>query len=103
MVRLRRANADSMDEADIVVIGVPDESRSHAKRKGTGKAPDVLRMTSNEFEFFERGGRIIPTCPMRGSLEGKRVFDAGNIADKQKLYNILLDVVSAGKLPIIIG
>ncbi|MEP0824475.1 MAG: arginase family protein [Nitrososphaera sp.] len=103
MVRLRRANADSMDDADIVVIGVPDESKSHAKRKGTSKAPDVLRAASNEFEFFERGGRIIPTHPMRGSLGGKRVFDAGNIADKQNLHKIVLDVVSAGKLPIMMG
>jgi agmatinase len=92
-----------MDDADIVVIGVPDESKSHAKRKGTSKAPDVLRAASNEFEFFERGGRIIPTHPMRGSLGGKRVFDAGNIADKQNLHKIVLDVVSAGKLPIMMG
>ncbi|HEX7033976.1 MAG TPA: arginase family protein [Nitrososphaera sp.] len=103
MVRLRRANAGSIDEADIVVIGVPDESKSHARRKGTSRAPDVLRMASNEFEFFERGSKIIPTCPMRGSLEGKRVFDAGNIADKQKLYKIVSDLAYAGKLPIMIG
>lgn len=103
MVRLRRANADSMDEADIVVIGVPDESRSHAKRKGTSRAPDVLRIASNESEFFERGGKIIPTCPMRGTLEGKRVFDAGNVVDKHELYKIVSGVASAGKLPIMIG
>lgn len=103
MVRLRRANADSMDKADIVVIGVPDESRSHAKRKGTSRAPDALRIASNESEFFERGGKIIPTCPMRGTLEGKRVFDAGNVVDKHELYKIVSGVASAGKLPIMIG
>lgn len=103
MVRLRRANAGSIKEADIVIIGVPDESRSHAKRKGTSRAPDVLRIASNESEFFERGGKIIPTCPMRGSLEGKRVFDAGNVVDKKELYKIVSNIVSAGKLPIMIG
>ncbi|MEW6604123.1 MAG: arginase family protein [Thermoproteota archaeon] len=103
MVRLRRANTDSLDEADIVIIGVPDESRSHARRKGTSRAPDVLRIASNESEFFERGGKIIPTCPMRGTLEGKRVYDAGNIADKRELYKIVSGVASAGKLPIMIG
>jgi agmatinase len=92
-----------MQDADIVVIGVPDESKSHAKRKGTSMAPDVLRMASNESEFFERGGRLIPTCPMRGTLEGKRVFDAGNVADKQELRKIVSEVASAGKLPIMIG
>ena len=103
MVRLHRANAASMEDADIVVIGVPDESRSHAKRKGTSRAPDVLRIASNESEFFERGGKLIPTCPMRGTLEGKRVFDAGNVAGKEELQKIISRVISAGKLPIAIG
>jgi agmatinase len=103
VVRLQRANAKSIDDADIVVIGVPDESKSHAKRRGTSRAPDVLRMASNEVEFFERGGRLIPTCPMRGTLEGKRIFDAGNVSSKQELRRIVSDVVSAGKLPITIG
>jgi agmatinase len=103
MVRLRRANTGSIKEADIVVIGVPDESRSHAKRKGTSRAPDVLRIASNESEFFERGGKIIPTCPMRGSLSDKRVFDAGDVTGRQELYKIVSDIVSAGKLPIMIG
>jgi agmatinase len=103
MVRLRRANARSIKDADIVVVGVPDESRSHAKRKGTSRAPDVLRIASNESEFFERGGKLIPTRPMRGTLEGKRVFDAGDVPDKQALCKVVSDVVSAGKLPIMIG
>lgn len=103
MVRLRRSNVDRMQDADIVVIGVPDESRSHAKRKGTSRAPDILRIASNESEFFERGGRLIPTCPMRGTLGGKRVFDAGNVASKQELQKIVSDVIFAGKLPIMIG
>jgi agmatinase len=103
MARLRRSNADSIDDADIVIIGVPDESRSHAKRKGTSRAPDVLRIASNESEFFERDGKLIPTCTMRGTLEGKRVFDAGNVESKQELREIVSRVVSAGKLPIMIG
>ncbi len=100
---LRRSNVASLRDAEIVVIGVPDESRSHAKRRGTSRAPDVLRTASNESEFFERGGMLIPTCPMRGKLEGKRVFDAGNVGSKKDLCKIVHDVVSAGKLPIIIG
>jgi agmatinase len=103
VVRLYRSNADRMQDAEVVVIGVPDESRSHAKRKGTSRAPDVLRIASNESEFFERAGKRIPICPMRGTLEGKRIFDAGNVADKQELRSIVSDVVSAGKLPIMIG
>jgi agmatinase len=103
MVRLRRSNVNRMEDADIVVIGVPDESRSHAKRKSTSRAPDMLRIAANESEFFERGGKLIPTCPMRGTFDNKRLFDAGNIGDRQELHRLVSDVVSHGKIPIMIG
>lgn len=102
-MRLYRSNVDSIQNADIVVMGVPDESRSHAKRKGTSRAPDVLRIASNESEFFERGGKRIPTCPMRGTFERKRVFDAGNIDNKQNLLKFVFDLASANKFPLLIG
>jgi agmatinase len=103
MVRLYRSNAGTMKDVDIVVIGVPDESNSHAKRKGTSRAPDALRIASNDSEFFERGGRLIPTCPMRGTLNRKSIFDAGNIPDKHKLRELVTDITLQGKLPIMIG
>jgi agmatinase len=103
MVRLRRANADTMKDVDIVVIGVPDESNSHAKRKGTSRAPDIMRIASNDSEFFERGGMLIPTYPMSGSLNQKSIFDAGNISDKHKLRELVTDITLHGKLPIMIG
>ena len=103
MIRLHRSNAYSMKDADVVVIGVPDESNSHAKRKGTSRAPEILRIASNESEFFQRGRKLIPTCPMSGTFDRKRIFDAGNIPSKQKLRDIVTDITSCGKLPIIIG
>jgi agmatinase len=103
MVRLHRSNAYSMKDADVVVIGVPDESNSHAKRKGTSRAPEVLRIASNESEFFQRSGKLIPTCPMSGTFNRKRIFDAGNIPSKQQLRDMVTDITSCGKLPIIIG
>jgi agmatinase len=103
MVRLHRSNADSMKEVDIVVIGVPDESKSHAKRRGTSRGPDVLRNASNEYEFFERSGKLIPTCPMHGTFDRKRIFDAGNIPNKQELRQTVFNIASRGKLPIMIG
>jgi agmatinase len=103
MVRLHRSNAYSMKDVDVVVIGVPDESKSHAKRKGTSRAPEVLRIASNESEFFQRGGKLIPTCPMSGTFDRKRIFDAGNIANKQKLRDMVSDITSRGKLSIMIG
>src|SRR5215217_6223819 len=103
MVRLHRSNAYSMKDVDVVVIGVPDESKSHAKRKGTSRAPEVLRIASNESEFFQRGGKLIPTCPMCGTFDRKRIFDAGNIPNKQKLRDMVTDITSHGKLSIMIG
>ena len=66
---------------------MPDESKSHAKRKGTNKGPDILRLASNESDFFKREGKIFPICPMRGSLDNKRVLDAGNVK-KENLYQL---------------
>jgi agmatinase len=101
-VKLLHSNVKSIFQADIVVIGVPDESRSHAKRKGASKGPDGLRTASNSFEFFERDGKIIPICPMKGTLENKKIFDFGNIT-REDLYRLVFDLVSSKKLPITIG
>jgi agmatinase len=101
-MKLLHSNVKSIFQADIVVIGVPDESRSHAKRRGASKGPDSLRVASNSFEFFEREGKIIPICPMKGTLENKKIFDFGNTS-REDLYRLVFDIVSARKLPITIG
>jgi agmatinase len=101
-MKLLHSNVDSVAQADIIVIGVPDESRSHAKRRGASKGPDSLRIASNSFEFFERAGKVIPICPMKGSLENKKIFDFGNIT-REDLYTLVFDIVSAKKIPITLG
>jgi agmatinase len=101
-VKLLHSNAESIFKADIVVMGVPDESKSHAKRKGASKGPDSLRTASNTFEFFERDGKIIPICPMKGTLENKKILDFGNIT-RDDLYRLIFDIVTAKKIPITIG
>ena len=102
MVHFYRSTADTIADANIVLIGVTDESKSHAKRKGTNKGPDILRLASNESDFFKREGKIFPICPMRGSLDNKRVLDAGNVK-KENLYQLIFDLVSNKKIPIVIG
>lgn len=47
MVTFNYSNVNEVSKADIVIIGVPDESKSHSKRKGTIKGPDILRISSN--------------------------------------------------------
>jgi agmatinase len=102
MVRFYRSTVDVLSEANIVLIGVPDESKSYAKRKGTSRAPDVIRLASNEFEYFKREGKIIPISPMRGSLKNKKIMDLGNIR-REELYQSIVDLVLNNKIPIIIG
>ncbi len=102
MIRLLHSNVTSISNADIVILGVPDESKSHAKRKGASKGPDSLRKASNYYEFFERDGITIPICPMSGTLKNKNILDFGNVA-KDDLYRLVFDIVSVKKVPITIG
>jgi agmatinase len=102
MALFRHSNVDNISKSDIVIIGVSDESKSHARRKGTSKGPDIIRIASNESDFFERNGKIIPICPMYGSIKNKRVFDNGNIP-RQDLYNLIFNLISAKRIPIILG
>src|SRR3954452_24955438 len=102
MVQLYHSNTNKISEADIVIIGVGDESKSHARRKGTSKGPDIIRIAFNESNFFERNGKIIPICPMYGDINNKRLFDIGNI-QRKNLYQLIFDLVSAKKIPIIMG
>ncbi|HKQ22795.1 MAG TPA: arginase family protein, partial [Nitrososphaeraceae archaeon] len=102
MVKLFNSNVLTLAEADIVVLGIPDESRSHAKRKGASKGPDSLRRASNDFEFFERDGKRIPICPMSGTLENKKIMDGGNLS-RNDLYKKVFGIISINKIPITIG
>jgi agmatinase len=102
MIKLFHSNVHSVAQADIVILGVPDESRSHAKRKGASKGPDSLRLASNYYEFFERQGNRIPICPMSGTLENKKILDFGNVP-RDDLYRLVFDIVSTKKIPITIG
>ena len=101
-MKLFHSNVHSIAQADIVILGVPDETRSHAKRKGASKGPDSLRLASNYYEFFERGGKRIPICPMSGTLENKKILDFGNVP-RDDLYRLVFDIVSTKKIPITIG
>ena len=97
-MKLLHSNVNSASQADITIIGVPDESRSYAKRKGASKGPNSLRIASNSFEFFERAGKIIPICSMKGTLDDKKIFDYGNTSRKN-LHKLIFDIASAKKIP----
>ena len=94
------ANTDNFDEADIIIVGVPDESKSHALRKGTSEAPDKIREISSIRDTYTRDGQISLGLPISGIK--KKIFDYGNVK-KTDIGNVIDKVISRSKIPISIG
>ena len=100
MEKICWANTDDFDQSEFVVIGIPDESQSHALRKGTEEAPFKIRQISNLRDSFERDGKIALGRPFQGSQ--KKVHDFGNITRSQ-IESIYDKISASSKIPISIG
>ena len=96
------SNVANFKESNIVLLGVPDESKSKASRKGTSNGPNQFRKALFTSENFERAGKIIPICPIKGSLYNKKVLDMGNV-QRENLYDQISNIISKSKIPIVIG
>jgi len=94
------ANTDNFDESDIVILGIPDESKSHALRKGASGAPDKIREISSTRDRYFRNGTISTGIPYGGIR--KKVFDYGNVSRNQ-VAEVINKIVSKSKIPIAIG
>ncbi|MFQ5941731.1 MAG: agmatinase [Nitrososphaerales archaeon] len=95
------SNVDKFEEADIIIVGVPDESGSHSTRKSTSKAPNRIRQMSNERDVFIRQGMKTLAMPELDTST-KKVFDFGNIS-KDEIGDVMKQIVYAGKIPLLIG
>lgn len=93
-------NTGNFDEADIVIVGIPDESKSHALRKGTSEAPEKIRQISSIRDTYSRDGVTSLGMPMDGLK--KKVFDYGNVSRNQ-IGDAINKIVSGSKIPISIG
>jgi len=100
MEKICWANTDNFEESEFVIIGIPDESQSHALRKGTEYAPFKIRQISNLHDSYKRDGKISLGRPFQGSE--KRVHDFGNITRSQ-IENIYEKISTSSKIPISIG
>jgi len=100
MEKICWANTDDFEQSEFVIIGIPDESQSHALRKGTEEAPFKIRQISNLRDSFERDGKISLGRPFQGSE--KKVHDFGNITRSQ-IESIYDKVSASSKIPISIG
>lgn len=99
---MRYSNVMDISESNIVLLGVPDESKSKAPRKGAKNGPNKFRKALLSSENFKRSGQLIPICPMKGDLYTKKVFDMGNIK-RNNLYPQIVKLIYQRKIPIIIG
>ena len=100
MEKICWANTDDFEQSEFVVIGIPDESQSHALRKGTEEAPFKIRQISNLRDSFERDGKVSLGRPFEGTE--KKVHDFGNITRSQ-IENIYDKISESSKIPISIG
>ncbi|MFQ5782752.1 MAG: arginase family protein [Nitrosopumilus sp.] len=100
MEKICWANTDNFEQSRFVIVGIPDESQSHALRKGTEEAPFKIRQISNLRDSYEREENISLGRPFQGSE--KKVHDFGNITRSQ-IENIFEKISISSKIPISIG
>ena len=95
------ADTKKKSEANVVILGVPDESGSHAKRKGTSLGPNSIRKVSRERAVFTRKGTKSIAFPKL--CENKiKLYDQGNIK-KKEVTKTIQQLLQEKKFPIIIG
>ncbi len=96
----------SLSEAQFVIFGVPDETGSDAKRKGTKLAPNTVREISNKFEKIKRKNNISffesPDFSEKKLIENLKVNDFGDIK-KQNVKKNVYNFIKHKKIPVTIG
>jgi agmatinase len=95
------ANCNSFEESDYVFVGLPDESHSHSLRKGTSKAPDVVRKISLERDVYFENNQGSPAYTNKGKNRSK-IFDFGNIP-RDKISQVYDKIFQNQKIPITVG
>ncbi len=75
-------NTIKVEDADWVLVGVPNEEGNFANRQGTSKGPKAIRKASQERLSFIRQGEIHCIVPERESFRVK-LCDTGDIKKKK--------------------
>jgi len=88
-----------LQDAEFVIIGVPDESGNRSPRTGSKKGPDAIRRVAYERCVFKRKGRFSFAQVSSGSIKQK-IHDYGDV-DKKKLGKVI--EVLKDKIPIVLG
>ena len=95
------ANTNNFDDSDFVIVGIPDESESHALRQGTEDAPDRIREISQKRDSYSRDDKTSLGLPYSYSTHAN-VYDYGNI-DRVQIDEVYDRILSKSKIPITIG
>ena len=95
------ANTENFEESEIVILGIPDESQSHALRKGASEAPHFIREISHLRDSFTRKGKKSLGLPFDG-IKQKKILDYGDIS-RDQIKEVFTKIVSKSKIPIMIG
>jgi len=95
------ANTDDFEQSEIVILGIPDESQSHALRKGASEAPHFIREISNLRDSYTKEGKKSLGLPFNG-IGRKKVLDYGNIS-KDQIDEVFERIISKSKIPIVMG
>ncbi len=87
-----------LQEADFVLIGVPDESQNTSPRTGSKRGPELIRKIAYERCVFKRKGRF--TSEAVPPKISQKIHDYGDV-EKKKLGKVI--EVLKGKVPLILG
>lgn len=99
-MRICWANTENYDESKVVILGVPDESKSHSLRKGTSEAPHKIREISNIRDTYKKGSGISTGFPLGGI--NTKVYDYGNIL-RTEVSDVIGKISLKSKIPITVG
>lgn len=100
MEKICWANTEKLEDSEFVIVGIPDESQSHAIRQGTSDAPFRIREISNKRDSYTREGDTSVGFPFL-ELNEKKIYDYGNI-DRIQISDVFKQI-SKSKIPISIG
>ena len=91
----------NFDNSDIVIVGIPDESGSHAIFSGASAAPDHIRKISNSNDVYVEKKLLCLAEPALG-IGNARIHDFGNIK-KRQIETTFKKILGSSKIPISIG
>ena len=100
MEKICWANTENLDDSEFVIVGIPDESQSHALRKGTKEAPSKIRQISNIRDSYDRDDTMSLGRPFAGTE--KKVYDFGDIT-RDCIRDTFEKFSDTSKIPISIG